>query len=534
MAPVIHSEDASDRLYLSLLSSPEDHDKPNTGTYSFNPDAQGQGTWLVMIDTGYDWQRFPEEFGTPGEPRPLSVWNVPEDIRNRELRAEEIAGGLHWPPNDDRDYGDPFEGVPEGHGTQCAILAGGLQSGVARRAGLYLIKAGGAVMDQAGLIVEEDVCADSLISALGHILDLLRDGGLPRGKTILVIDTLWNIKDMRKNTSRGEEGYMEWHGKVANALDDLDSLGGVLVTVSAGNDGREKPPGRTDEYMPNILSARHGSPLIITGAVNNRGQLAKLSSPGTANVPITCYAVGKDIMLIDLSIDQKRSQEGTSFSAAIVAGQAACAVSDPLNEEQLKWCIDDIGGDRIGNRLKNWFSREGLGSFQRVAEEDILDPTSTWEDYPIPERVNVVCNSCATHNLRDGRNMGEVGGKIHGAEDLYREVDGKQVGKLDGKIKGQIDEESGGEGHEEAGGKSGTKLEGAVDVDGRPEHDTKRYADGDADGNVDGSVDGDVDGNVDGDVDGNVDGDVDGNVDGDVDGDAKETDEEPPSKRHKH
>lgn len=114
--------------------------------------------------------------------------------------------------------------------------------------------------------------------------------------------------------------------------------------------------------------------------------------------------------------------------------------------------------------------------------------------------------------------MGEVGGKIHGAEDLYREVDGKQVGKLDGKIKGQIDEESGGEGHEEAGGKSGTKLEGAVDVDGRPEHDTKRYADGDADGNVDGSVDGDVD----------------GNVDGDVDGDAKETDEEPPSKRHKH
>jgi hypothetical protein len=117
------------------------------------------------------------------------VWNVPEDIRNRELRAEEIAGGLHWPPNDDRDYGDPFEGVPEGHGTQCAILAAGLQSGVARRAGLYLIKAGGAVMDRDGVIVEDDVCADSLVSALSHVLDLLRNGGLPRGKTILVIDT---------------------------------------------------------------------------------------------------------------------------------------------------------------------------------------------------------------------------------------------------------------------------------------------------------------------------------------------------------
>lgn len=102
--------------------------------------------------------------------------------------------------------------------------------------------------------------------------------------------TVWNIKDMRKNACRGEEGYMEWHGKIANALDDLDSLGGVLVTVSAGNDGRKKPPGHTDEYMPNILSARHGSPLIITGAVNNHGQLARLSSPGSVNVPITCYA----------------------------------------------------------------------------------------------------------------------------------------------------------------------------------------------------------------------------------------------------
>lgn len=60
MAPAIQTEDASDRLYLSLLSSPENHDKPNTGTYSYNPDAQGQGTWLVMIDTGYDWERFPE------------------------------------------------------------------------------------------------------------------------------------------------------------------------------------------------------------------------------------------------------------------------------------------------------------------------------------------------------------------------------------------------------------------------------------------------------------------------------------------
>lgn len=60
MAPEIQTEDTPDRLYLSLLSSPEDHENPNAGSFSYNPDAQGQGTWLVIIDTGYDWERFPE------------------------------------------------------------------------------------------------------------------------------------------------------------------------------------------------------------------------------------------------------------------------------------------------------------------------------------------------------------------------------------------------------------------------------------------------------------------------------------------
>ena len=117
------------------------------------------------------------------------VWKVPENIRNRKLNEDDIAKGYSWPPDDDRDYGEPFDGVPEGHGTQCAMLAGGLKSGVARRAGLYLIKAGGAVLGEDGEVVEEDICEDSLVSALDHVLDQLREGVLPCGKTILIIVT---------------------------------------------------------------------------------------------------------------------------------------------------------------------------------------------------------------------------------------------------------------------------------------------------------------------------------------------------------
>lgn len=56
----IQTEDASDRLHLSLLSSPQDHDNPNTGLYSYNEAAQGQGTWIVIMNTGYNWEQFPE------------------------------------------------------------------------------------------------------------------------------------------------------------------------------------------------------------------------------------------------------------------------------------------------------------------------------------------------------------------------------------------------------------------------------------------------------------------------------------------
>lgn len=56
----IRTEDASDRLHLSLLSSPKDHDNPNTGVYTYDEKALGQDTWIVIINTGFNWEQFPE------------------------------------------------------------------------------------------------------------------------------------------------------------------------------------------------------------------------------------------------------------------------------------------------------------------------------------------------------------------------------------------------------------------------------------------------------------------------------------------
>lgn len=92
-------------------------------------------------------------------------------------------------PDDDVDYGLPFEGTPEGHGTQTAMLAAGLQKGVAREAGLYMIKAGGAILNKEGEVIEEEVCADAILISLHHVIEKLQDNTLNKGKTVVVIDT---------------------------------------------------------------------------------------------------------------------------------------------------------------------------------------------------------------------------------------------------------------------------------------------------------------------------------------------------------
>lgn len=109
-------------------------------------------------------------------------------MRNRALESDELEHG-YWTPEDDLDYAAPFDGVPEGHGTQTAMIAAGLQSGVARAAGLYLIKAGGAILDKDNHVVEEDVCAESLLPAFRHVVERLRNGPLVPGKTVMLIDT---------------------------------------------------------------------------------------------------------------------------------------------------------------------------------------------------------------------------------------------------------------------------------------------------------------------------------------------------------
>lgn len=48
-----------DRLHLSLVNWYKDYARPNPGIYTFDKRAQGKGTWVCTINTGYNWELFP-------------------------------------------------------------------------------------------------------------------------------------------------------------------------------------------------------------------------------------------------------------------------------------------------------------------------------------------------------------------------------------------------------------------------------------------------------------------------------------------
>lgn len=126
----------------------------------------------------------------------------------------------------------------------------------------------------------------------------------------------------------------EWTTQVEQALSTLDSLG-VVVAISAGNDGKQDPPVSVESYTPNILVAQGSHPLVVVGAVNSNGQLARITSVGSAAVPITCYAMGKGIKVVDLSVEEDTKQDGTTFSAAIVVSIVSSAYSaHPIYEQR--------------------------------------------------------------------------------------------------------------------------------------------------------------------------------------------------------
>lgn len=57
---MLKTEDTTDRPHLSLVNLQKDFNRPNPGTFTFDERALGKGSWVCIINTGYNWEQFPE------------------------------------------------------------------------------------------------------------------------------------------------------------------------------------------------------------------------------------------------------------------------------------------------------------------------------------------------------------------------------------------------------------------------------------------------------------------------------------------
>ncbi|KAJ9136928.1 hypothetical protein NKR23_g9477 [Pleurostoma richardsiae] len=375
--------------HLCLLSSPLDYSNPNSGKYEYDNEAQGQGVSIVVIDTGFEYEALPQHFGTePGNPRPLGTWSVPAEIRNPPMPDDQKAKGWRYTPDDMKDYAhpDPDTGKPAGHGTGMAILAAGLQNGVARKAGLYLIKAGYAIWDKKNKIVEDGFTTDAALTALMYVRDCLADGTLKPGKTVVLYTLSGNIDAITK--TKGLPYYNWYHKQMKAVLQDLDSKGAVLV-FSAGNGGIEDPFEPTTDYIPQTM-AYADTPYVLVGSVNANGQLARHTSPGTTDVPLTVYAQGLNVRVWDVGMGDYAIDGGTSPAAAIAAGQVANFMNHPLFPTQFQYDPSDPPENSVGQRMKKWL--RGPLAYQRVADGNKLDEPAQNYKYTVPENIPTIYN----------------------------------------------------------------------------------------------------------------------------------------------
>ncbi|KAJ3545794.1 hypothetical protein NM208_g2326 [Fusarium decemcellulare] len=267
---------------LQMLSTPP---KKKPSGYIYDEKA-GEGVTIYVLDEGFNLKH--NEFtGTPGKKR----W----------IFSAQATG----------------EDDPDGHGSCCASKAVGKSVGVAKKADLVVVKL--------------KMTSWSLLKAWQAVVLDVKENGL-QGKAVVSNSkackyTYISLKPEVALTfalaigwrvERDEQWFIGVLEMLLKNLEELD----VVVVSSAGNFGMM--------YEVNTYPSKFADrlPIIVTGAVDNKGQLAEFSQTGEL---VTTTAPGVQVKCVAKSgvssYQVGPETSGTSFSTPAVAGLAAYFLS---------------------------------------------------------------------------------------------------------------------------------------------------------------------------------------------------------------
>ncbi|KAJ5569959.1 subtilisin-like protein [Penicillium hispanicum] len=360
--------------------------KPGTpqGDYMAD-DSLGKGSWIYIIDTGFNTQVsvsvLPHMFLKLPDGVLISInqdlaktadRDVVTYVVNNEkmLPLDSSLTDASWrKPEDITDWSD--------HGTSVACVAGGLENGVASKANLFLAKAKNAWQKPGGKLMKGHyqlaALSDVFLVILGHVK------ANAQGKGIV-------------NMSWGKPATQELSDLLGKFITDLEQLDASPVT-SAGNDGDEDGVGLHTK-TPTDLGTDDNA-LVTVGAVKPDGDLWKKTTPKQPGKggSMTVYAQGSKVKTYNAAGVADDNHSGTSVASPAIAGLLAYYLGNS----------DFSHNFRQGTVAKDLKKFVADFAFQRVAKISVA------KGYPRPASLDVGYNlmrgqaqQCKKTKKRDG------------------------------------------------------------------------------------------------------------------------------------
>lgn len=378
--------------YLKTISQQKGQNPDSYTDYTY-ADPQGEGTWIVIIDSGFDLNHKRLQSTSY---RQVVQYVVPNQMALPKLTQWEVEQG--WTEAAAKIDDNLPDEESYGHGTGVACVAAGLGTGVAPRANLLLVKPENYFVNTiTGEKRQPGLTIAGLQDAFTAIRDHFSSTSGTYGKRVI------NFSMVLAGDSRCGS-FIEYF------FESVD-LEGTTIVMAAGNQGYNYHDNKVLRYQaetsPQKL-ATSSNAYINVGATYHDGSLWEWTTPAGArpgqpfsDSTISVWAQGDDVLTCDANgaSDAMRLREGTSFAAPQMAGLAAYMFSYPWGSSDENPFAFARSGGSVGMRAKDMIA--GYYAYQRLPQSEItnqaLKTLRSFEPprgfpWAVPDKVDVIYN----------------------------------------------------------------------------------------------------------------------------------------------